>query len=183
MIILIMPIGAPGSGKTTLNNYLRESMSNYFYTQRDEDFATLRKTNSLNKTRKKLFSNLELFFENVSSTNHKNPEKKYFVYLDSSNAKIMCREKFYQKLNPDKIIELNFNLSNSILQERVKDRYHPTFPEDHIKQKEMIDIISKNIEFSNPIDTSNPINNRITKIYINEPMTLIEIYQKIKICS
>ena len=37
----------------------------------------------------------------------------------------------------------------------------------------MINIISNNIEFSNPND------HRITKIYINEPETLDDLYQKI----
>ena len=83
------------------------------------------------------------------------------------------REKFYQKLNPDKILELNFNITNSILQDRVRTRYHPTFPNEPHKQEEMINIIKNNIEFSNPND------NRITKIYINEPVSLVDLYQKI----
>ena len=41
------------------------------------------------------------------------------------------------------------------------------------KQEEMINIISNNIEFSNPND------HRITKIYVNEPETLDVLYKKI----
>ena len=173
MIILIVPIGAPGSGKTTLQKYLCTKLSNYFFTERDEEFASLRKTNSLKKTRKKLFDDFQNFLENIENLNQKNPEIIYYVYLDSSNAKTNVREKFYQKLNPDKILELNFNLTNSILQDRVRTRYHPTFPNEPHKQEEMINIIKNNIEFSNPND------NRITKIYINEPVSLVDLYQKI----
>jgi adenylate kinase family enzyme len=173
MIILIIPIGSPGSGKTTLQKYLNTRLPNYFFTERDEEFASLRKTNSLKKTRKKLFDDFQNFLENIENLNQKNPEIIYYVYLDSSNAKTNVREKFYQKLNPDKIIELNFSLKNSVLQDRVRTRYHPTFPTNPDKQVEMINIISNNIEFSNPND------HRITKIYVNEPETLDDLYQKI----
>ena len=44
----------------------------------------------------------------IKTTNQKNPTTKHYVYLDSSNSKINCRERFYQKLRPTKIIELNF---------------------------------------------------------------------------
>ena len=74
MITLIIPIGAPGSGKSTLQKYLGERISNFQYTERDEEFSILRKNNSLKKTRKILFDNLELFLEKISATNHKNPE-------------------------------------------------------------------------------------------------------------
>jgi|TARA_B110000483_G_C18015201_1_gene472765 predicted kinase len=173
MITLIVPIGAPGSGKSTLKKYLNITLINFFHTERDEEFSILRKNNTLNKTRKILFNNLELFLENISSTNHKNPEINYFVYLDSSNAKRQCREIFYQKLKPSKIIEINFNLPTNLLEDRVRYREHYTFTSEPEKQKEMIHIIQGNIEFSNPID------NRITKIYITQPLTTHEIYQQI----
>ena len=173
MITLIIPIGAPGSGKSTLQKYLGERISNFQYTERDEEFSILRKNNSLKKTRKILFDNLELFLEKISATNHKNPEITYFVYLDSSNSKIQSRERFYQKLNPNKIIEINFNLPTSLLEERVKHREHSTFTRDPFKQKEMIQIIQNNIEFSNPKD------DRITKIYITKPIPPNDIYQLI----
>ena len=52
MIILIIPIGAPGSGKTTLKNHLKDVLPNFYTTERDVEFAKLRKNNSLKKTRK-----------------------------------------------------------------------------------------------------------------------------------
>ena len=71
------------------------------------------------------------------------------------------------------ILLISPEISNSILKDRVRTRYHPTFPDDPDKQNEMINIISNNIEFSNPND------DRITKIYINEPATLEELHLKI----
>ena len=169
MIILIIPIGAPGSGKTTLKNHLKKTLPNFYTTERDYEFSKLRKTNSLKKTRKILFDILEEFLDEIKSTNQKNPTTKHYVYLDSSNSKINCRERFYQKLRPKKIIELNFNLPKDILTHRVRTREHPTFPSEPTKQDKMMDIIRNNIEFSNPKD------DRITKIYINEPKTLEEL--------
>jgi predicted kinase len=173
MLTLIVPIGAPGSGKSTLKHFLTLNLLNFFHTERDEEFSILRKNNSLKKTRKILFDNLELFLEKISATNHKNPEINYFVYLDSSNAKIQSRERFYQKLNPYKIIEINFNLPTNLLEERVRYREHYTFTSEPEKQKKMIKIIQGNIEFSNPKD------DRITKIYITQPLTTQEIYEQI----
>ena len=169
MITLIIPIGAPGSGKTALKHHLKSILPNFLTTERDEEFAKLRKTNSLKKTRKFLFDILENFLEEIKSTNQKNPTIKHYVYLDSSNSKLNCRERFYIKLRPTKIIELNFNLPKDILTHRVRTREHPTFPKEPPEQDKMMNIIRNNIEFSNPKDS------RITKIYINEVKTLDEL--------
>lgn len=169
MIILIVPIGAPGSGKTTLKKYLANKLDNFYTTERDEEFAKLRKDNSLKRTRKMLFDILENFLQKIVSTNHENPKITHYVYLDSSNSKIRCRENLYKKINPDKIIEVNFNLPRDLLLERVRNRWHPTFPKTALEQENMLDIINVNIEFSDPND------NRFTKIYINEILTLEEI--------
>jgi len=169
MIILIVPIGAPGSGKTTLKRYLAKKLENFYTTERDEEFAKLRKDNSLKKTRKMLFDILEEFLQKIVSTNQENPKKTHYVYLDSSNSKIRCRENLYQKLLPDKIIEINFNLPRDILLERVRNRWHPTFPKTALEQENMLDIINANIEFSDSND------DRLTKIYVNEILNLEEI--------
>ena len=169
MIILIIPIGAPGSDKTTLKNHLRTVLPNFYTTERDDEFSKLRKTNSLKTTRKMLYDILENFLSEIKTTNQKNPTIKHYVYLDSSNSKINCRERYYQKLGPSKIIELNFNLPKDILTLRVRTREHPTFPSEPIKQDIMMNNIRNNIEFSDPLD------DRITKIYINQPKTLNEL--------
>ena len=47
MIILIIPIGPPGSGKTTLKEHLNIELENLFSTERDYEFSKLRVNNSL----------------------------------------------------------------------------------------------------------------------------------------
>ena len=144
-------------------------MDNFYATERDEEFAKLRKENSLKRTRKILFDILENFLQKIVSTNHKKPKITHYIYLDSSNSKTRCRENLYHKINPDKIIEVNFNIPRDILLERVRNRWHPTFPKTALEQEIKLDIISVNIEFSNPND------DRFTKIYINEILALEEI--------
>ena len=173
MITLIIPIGAPGSGKTTLKNHLLKNVKNFYTTERDQDFAILRKSNSLKKTRKILYDKLQDFLDEIISTNQKNPNILHYVYLDSSNSKIPCRNRFYDKIKPDKIIEINFNLPKDILIHRVRTREHPTFPKEHVEQDKMLNIIKDNIEFSDSMDE------RITKIYVNEIKSLEELTRTI----
>ena len=51
MIILIIPIGPPGSGKTTLSEYLNKELENFYSSERDYEFSKLRVTNSLKNTK------------------------------------------------------------------------------------------------------------------------------------
>tara|TARA_B100000795_G_scaffold139249_1_gene104161 strand:- start:157 stop:708 length:552 start_codon:yes stop_codon:yes gene_type:complete len=176
MIIAIFPIGAPGSGKTTLKEYLKTRLPNFYSTERDYEFSLLRKNNSLKITRRLLFDQLEKFIEEIISINQKNYKNTYYVYFDSSNAKILGRERLYKKLNPEKIIEINFQFPKQLLLDRVKQREHLTFPINHIKQDEIITKISKNIEFSNSKD------NRITKIYMSKSIDVKELGNLIICC-
>jgi|UniRef100_A0A6C0J6Z0 adenylate kinase family enzyme len=173
MIILIIPIGPPGSGKTTLKEHLNIELENLFSTERDYEFSKLRVNNSLKNTNKLLFDKFENFMEEIISTNYKNPESKYYVYLDSSNAKILNRKRIYERLKPEKIVEINFQFPKYILMERVKNRIHPTFPFNPIEQENIVDKIMENIEFSNHEDDG------ITKIFINQPRTLKKLTQLI----
>ena len=155
MICLLIPIGAPGSGKTTLRVLLEQKIDNFYYTERDYQFAELRKTNSQRKTRRILFDRLEDFFQKIKTENEKYPNKKITVYFDSSNSKEQGRQRFYKNLNPDKIIEINFSIPKEILVERVKNRVHPTFPKESEEQKKIIDTIFPIIEYSNPNEIIN----------------------------
>ena len=99
---------------------MEQKIDNFYYTERDYQFAELRKTNSQRKTRRILFDRLEEFFEKIKTENQNHPNKKITVYFDSSNSKEMGRQRFYESLNPDKIIEINFSIPKEILIERVK---------------------------------------------------------------
>ena len=79
MIILIIPIGAPGSGKTTLKNHLKDILPNFYTTERDVEFAKLRKNNSLKKTRKILFIVLKNFFKKLKPQTKRIPIKHYDI--------------------------------------------------------------------------------------------------------
>lgn len=169
MIILLIPIGCPGSGKTTLKEYLKSKIPNFYSTERDYEFSIIRKTNSLKKTRRILFDKFENFMEEIISTNQENPEKINYVYFDSSNAKILGRDRIYKKIKPNKIIEINFQFTKQILLERVTKREHPTFPKESRKQEEMLNKINKSIEYSDYKD------DRTIKIYLRNPKTLEEL--------
>lgn len=174
MICLLIPIGAPGSGKTTLRILLEQKIENFYYTERDYQFAELRKTNSQRKTRRILFDRLEEFFEKIKTENQNYPNKKITVYFDSSNSKEMGRQRFYESLNPDKIIEINFSISKQILIDRVKIREHPTFPKEPEEQKKIIDTIFPIMEYSNPLQIKNE---KIETLFITAvPLFLVEIF-------
>tara|TARA_B100000768_G_scaffold180259_2_gene199738 strand:- start:280 stop:852 length:573 start_codon:yes stop_codon:yes gene_type:complete len=178
MIFLLVPIGAPGSGKTTLRILLEQKIDNFYYTERDYQFSEVRKTNSQRKTRRILFDRLEEFFQKIKTENEKYPNKKIVVYFDSSNSKKMGRQRFYESINPDKIIEINFIISKEILLERVKDRIHPTFPKEPTKQKKIIDTIFPIIEYSNPKRMTNQKNNtKIEYLFITAvPLFMVDIF-------
>ena len=85
MKFLIIPIGPPGSGKSTLREYLREYCLGkgleFRSTNRDEVFQSIRINNSLRKTRKMLYDKLQEFYVEVNSL------KSCIIYIDSVNAK------------------------------------------------------------------------------------------------
>ena len=146
MLTLIIPIGPPGSGKTTLSQELLSTDLNFHLSSRDELYAEIKKTNSSRKTRKILFDRMIDFFNRIiEMPKSENP----VVYMDSCNAKKTIRDQFIEKLNPDKIIYLNFRYSDlDLLLERTQNRsYHPTFPEEIEKQKDVIKSIITGIEY------------------------------------
>ena len=171
MLTLIIPIGPPGSGKTTLVKEILSTDLNLHLSSRDELYAEIKKTNSSRKTRKILFDRMIDFFNKIIEIpKSENP----VVYMDSCNAKKAIRDQFIEKLNPDKIIYLNFrylDLDLEFLLERTQTRgYHPTFPEETEKQKDIIKSIISGIEYE--IDLGKDVNENIKIINLDETMSI-----------
>ena len=96
MKLLIIPIGPPGSGKTTLRKYLKEYCLGkgieFRSTNRDEVFKSIRMNNSLRKTRKLLYDKLQDFYKEV------NYLESCIIYIDSVNAKEDIRKRFLESI-------------------------------------------------------------------------------------
>ena len=164
MLILMIPIGGPGAGKTTLSRKLMDGGSiagiskidKVFTTCRDEVFAQCRKDHgdwSQRKIRRFLFDKFVEFREGVAQWVNENPDKNLVVYLDSSNAQQGGRQYLIDEFQPDKVIFLNMRRSLETLMERVRERGgHPTFPHDSEEQKIIITKITKGLEFADETD-------------------------------
>ncbi len=149
MKFLIIPIGPPGSGKSTLREHLREYCLGkgleFRSTNRDEVFQSIRINNSLRKTRKMLYDKLQEFYVEVNSL------KSCIIYIDSVNAKEDIRIRFLESIQYDLVLYINFRIikdNSEFLLERTMNRQnHPTFPKVMEEQKEKISIIFDCIEY------------------------------------
>ena len=149
MKILIIPIGPPGSGKSTLREHLREYCSNlnleFRSTNRDDVFQSIRVNNSLNKTRKLLYDKLQEFYIDVNCL------ESCVIYIDSVNAKESIRVRFLESIEYDLVLYINFRIikdnSEFLLERTMKRENHPTFPKNIEEQKEKISIIFDCIEY------------------------------------
>ena len=66
MLSVIIPIGPPGSGKSTLNQELiSKNIPNYYSSSRDDLYSEIKKTNSSRKTRKILYDRMIEFFNSI----------------------------------------------------------------------------------------------------------------------
>ena len=164
MLILIIPIGGPGAGKTTLSHKLMNGGSiagvskidKVLTTCRDELFAQCKKVHSdwsQRKIRRYLFDKFVEFREDVAQWRTENPDKNLVVYLDSSNAQQGGRQYLIDEFQPDKVIFLNMRRCKETLMERVGQREeHPTFPRDTEEQRIIINKIMKGLEFADESD-------------------------------
>ena len=149
MKLLIIPIGPPGSGKTTLREYLREYCLDkdieFRSSNRDEVFQSIRVNNSLNKTRKLLYDKLQDFYKEVNSL------ESSIIYIDSVNAKENIRVRFLESIEYDTVLYINFRISKEksefLLDRTMMRKNHPTFPTVMEEQKEKISIIFDCIEY------------------------------------
>lgn len=164
MLTLIMPIGGPGAGKSTLGKnqealislakFPEPGNSKIFHTCRDELYAKTRREHpdwSARKIRRHLFDLFTNFRQSVKEWRMEFPRDNIIVYLDSSNAERGGREFLLKEFNPDKLVLVNMKRSYEKLMESVRKRPgHPTFPsnEEPEKQQEIINKILSNLEFA-----------------------------------
>ena len=167
MLTLIIPIGAPGAGKSTMGQLWEELLPElnhhkvkFFITCRDELFSQTKKEHpewSLRKTRKHLFDLFVNFRESVANYRKEHPAESIVVYLDSSNAQEGGRKYMVDEFQPDRVVLVNLRQSRDILIQRVQSRKnHPTFPpnSETSKQIEIIDKILSNLEYAGDRDLS-----------------------------
>ena len=96
MLSVIIPIGPPGSGKSTINKILLDkNLGNYYSSSRDDLYKEIKKTNSSRKTRKILYDRMIEFFNLMIQ---KSKEENIIVYLDSCNAREEIRNRFIEYL-------------------------------------------------------------------------------------
>lgn len=148
MLTLIIPIGPPGSGKTTLGNILEENQktAKFYSTCRDEEYKkVIEEQPSKKKARRVLFDRMLNFFQQIKE----DPNDNIIVYMDSCNGKQEIRDKFIEDLNPSTIIYINFRFQNiEFLLSRTQAReYHPTFPSNIVEQRETIQKCLKAISY------------------------------------
>lgn len=167
MLILIIPIGAPGAGKSTMGQNWQQNFPEFqkgnvkfFLTCRDELFAQTKREHpdwSLRKTRKHLFDLFVNFRNSVANWQNKHPEDTIVVYLDSANSQEGGRKYMVEEFKPQRVVLINLKRERDILIQRVQTREnHPTFPSnlEASKQIEIIDKILPNIEYAGDVDLS-----------------------------
>ena len=154
MLTLIIPIGGPGAGKTTLGQNLTpilgDNSSSVLVTSRDKLYAETKQKYpnwGNRKVRRYLY---DLFVEfRTEVADRRTRGEDLVVYLDSTNAESGGRKYLVEEFNPDKLILINMKKGKEELLERVRDRTgHPTFPADAAKQEEIMDKIMANLEYA-----------------------------------
>jgi len=177
MLSVIIPIGPPGSGKSTLNQELIcKNITNYYSSSRDDLYGEIKKTNSSRKTRKILYDRMIEFFNLMIE---KSRTENVIVYLDSCNTREKIRNQFIEYLKPDRIIFINFRYYNLdlLLKKTLQRKEHPTFPTEEKEQLEIIKKIVSSITFQEKeVPKSQIINITDIKQHINLIKHLEELF-------
>jgi len=147
-IILLFPIGPPGSGKTTLKNLLINKIKDRIVIapSRDDIYKKYRVNNGIKKTRHLTHNEMVNSVKNLDSNN------KYLIYIDSTNSNCGIRIHYINLINPDIVRNICFHtkhLDNPIdyLLNRIIGRFHPTFPIDKDEKIKIINTIINSIDY------------------------------------
>ena len=149
-IILILPVGPPGSGKTTLSLELKKKYKKLIYISRDLTFKNFREKNGIKKSRFLTHQHIKNKLETLKDKY--NNEKFIIVYIDTTNSNEGIRNLYINYTKPSYTQYICFkNDSKSelynILEKRVKNRDHPTFKKENMK--EILNKIINSIEYPN----------------------------------
>ena len=146
-IILLLPIGPPGSGKTTFSKILQtKSNRNVVTISRDVVFQEFRKTNSIRKSKSLTHQKIKNTISNV--------ENNSIIYIDTTNSNQGIRDIYINLVNPDIFKYICFQTNHlekpiEYLLSRTIQRKHPTFPKEIEKQTEIIINILNIVDYPN----------------------------------
>lgn len=151
-IILLLPIGPPGSGKTNLSKILQTKVNrNVISISRDIVFKQFRETNSIRKSKSLTHQKIKNTITNV--------ENNSIIYIDTTNSNQGIRDIYINLVNPDIFKYICFQTNHlekpiEYLLDRTLKRDHPTFPKEAEKQREIIINIINIIEYPNDMQNS-----------------------------
>lgn len=164
MLTLIIPVGGPGAGKTTLCQNLIDGIipsileeklgciDKLFTTCRDDIYTEVKNQNpgiSQRRLRRLLYDRFVTFKTEVLSTYQLATARNVVVYIDSANAQNGGRKYIIENFNPDRVLIINMRRSAEMLLQRVAQRTgHPTFPSDSATQTEIVNKILSGLEFA-----------------------------------
>lgn len=146
-IILLLPIGPPGSGKTTFSKFLQSNANrNVISISRDIVFQEYRQNNSIRKSKSLTHQKIKNTISNV--------EDNSVVYIDTTNSNQGIRDIYINLVKPDIFKYICFQTNHlekpiEYLLKRTIRRDHPTFPKELQKQKEIINNIMNIVEYPN----------------------------------
>ena len=159
--ILLLPIGPPGSGKTTFKNLLIKNITNRLVItpSRDDIFYKYRIVEGMGLKKCKHLTHTEI--KTIITKDY--PKQNTLIYIDTTNSNNDIRQLYINLVKPNITKFICFHTKHlddptSYLFNRVYNRKHPTFPKIELEQLKTINTIYNNIDY--------PDNNDCFNIYI-----------------
>ena len=156
--ILLLPIGPPGSGKTTFKHLLTKHITNRLVItpSRDDIFYKYRIEEGLGIKKCKHFTHTEI--KTIITTDY--PNQNTLIYIDTTNSNNDIRQLYINLVKPNITKFICFHTKHldepiTYLFNRISNRKHPTFPKKELDQLKTINTIYKNIVYPNNNDCFN----------------------------